>query len=198
MDPYAYPGTNVLRNLRNIRDLDQLSRFEMDMSTRRLAELSQQPGIGQWDTIHLQRIHRHIFQDVYVWAGELRTVNIARAGQFYFAFVDQILPSLSRLFRQLHAEHYLRGADSSAFCARVAYYMGEINAIHPFRDGNGRAQREFMRQLALRNGYGLNWAKISRQQMYDASKTSFQRGSNRGLEQLLQAALEIGGESDGT
>jgi fido (protein-threonine AMPylation protein) len=104
MDPYVYPGTNVLRD---IRDPDRLSRFEMDMTTRRIGELTHAPTPGQFDAKHLQAIHRHIFQDVYPWAGEFRTVNISRSGQFPFAFSEHIIPSLDRLSVDLEKERYL-------------------------------------------------------------------------------------------
>lgn len=191
MDPYVYPGTSVLRNLRDIRDPELLSKFEMDMTTRRLGELARDPVPGRFDAQHLQAIHRHIFQDVYAWAGEIRTVNISRPGQFPFAFSHQVHQSLDRLSGDLEKEGYLGGNLSfPKLCSRVAHYMGELNAIHPFRDGNGRAQREFTRQLAFRNGYSLDWSRVFPDQMTEASKNSFQRGDNTGLERVLQTALD--------
>lgn len=190
MDPYVYPGTNVLKNLRDIRDPDCLSKFEMDLTTRRLGELTRHPTPGRFDAQHLQAIHGHIFQDVYQWAGEFRTVNISRSGQFPFAFNEQIVPSLNKLSGDLGKERYLGNAGLPKFCNRAAHYMGEINAIHPFRDGNGRTQREFIRQLALRNGYSLDWSRVSRDQMSEASRSSFQRRDNAGLQKVLQMAVD--------
>jgi cell filamentation protein len=181
MDPYVYPGTSVLRNLRDIRDLHALARFEMDMTTRRVTELGHNAKPGKLNLAHLKAIHRHIFQDVYPWAGEFRTVNIARPGQFYFAFTEQILPCLNNIFSEL--------AKDQTF-ARAAYYMGELNAIHPFRDGNGRTQREFIRQLALKNGYSLNWSRVTREAMSEASRKSFQEADSSGLAAILETALD--------
>jgi cell filamentation protein len=79
MDPYVYPGTNVLRNLRDIRDPEEFSEVEGIATTRRITELARHPILGNFDTRHLQSIHRHIFQDVYQWAGEFRTVDIAKS-----------------------------------------------------------------------------------------------------------------------
>ena len=76
MDPYVYPGTSVLRNLRDIRDPEQLSKAEAIATTNRIAELRGETKLGKFDTQHLQSIHRYIFQDIYAWAGEFRTVNI--------------------------------------------------------------------------------------------------------------------------
>jgi cell filamentation protein len=74
--------------------------------------------------------------------------------------------------------------------------MGELNAVHPFRDGNGRTQREFIRQPALRSRYTLDWSRVAREQVYEASQRSFQQGDNSGLEQLVRSALSLDPESD--
>lgn len=183
MDPYVYPGTNVLRNLRGIQDAERLASFEADATSERLSELIERPTPGAFDAAHLRAIHRYIFQDLFDWAGEFRTVNITRAPQAPFAFYEQIVPCSSGLFSKLAKEQPL-----SPFIARTAYYFGELNAIHPFREGNGRTQREFIRQLALRHGYAMDWSRVTRDEMIDASRLSFQRGDNSGLERLLAAA----------
>lgn len=107
----------------------------------------------------------------------------------FLAFSQQIVPSLNALFANLDKESLLGNLPASKFCSRAAHYMGELNAIHPFREGNGRTQREFIRQLALRNGYTIDWTRIARDQMTEASKLSFQRADNSGLERVLDAAL---------
>ena len=189
MDPYVYPGTNVLKNLRNYRDPGQLRELEAEATSWRISQLERKAQKGKFDTAHLQAIHRHIFQDVYPWAGDLRTVDIARPGQFYFAFSHQIPPCLHRTFANLKEERHLKGTTHQDFCKRAAWYLGELNAIHPFRDGNGRTQREFIRQLGLHGGHVLNWVRVSRTQMYSASHLSFQAADNSGLENVLLTAL---------
>jgi cell filamentation protein len=188
MDPYVYPGTNVLRNLRDIRDPEQLDRFEAIATARRLAELGCEPIGNTFDAIHLRAIHRYIFQDVYAWAGEIRTVEIAKPSAL-FALKQHIVTALDKTFGDLAKEHQLAELELAEFCSRAAYYLGEINAIHPFREGNGRAQREFIRQLSVHNGYDLDWTKVTRQQMMEASRESF-RASCEGLERILRAAIE--------
>src|SRR5262249_31378274 len=155
-DPYVYPGTSVLKNVWDIRDLEELNRLEAVTATRRLIELANKQPLGKCDSLHLRAIHHHIFQDVYTWAGEFRTINIARSGQFYFAFPERIQPCLDTLFADLANENYLAGLGPADFCRRAGFYLGELNAIHPFREGNGRTQREIIRQLALRCGYWLS------------------------------------------
>jgi cell filamentation protein len=186
MDPYVYPETNVLRNLRHIRDAGQLSKFEAIATTRRTVELEHEPIQGRFDARHLQAIHHHIFQDVYEWAGAFRTVNISKSGD-PFAFCEHIVSSLDQTFAELKRELHLVDSDPDRFALRGAYYLGEINVVHPFREGNGRAQRELIRELGLHNGLMIDWRPVSREEMIEASRRSL-RIDNAGLEQLLRKA----------
>ena len=188
MDPYVYPGTNILRNLHGIRDPELFDRFEADASSNRLSQLERKPTKGSFDAAHLRTIHRHIFQDVFDWAGKFRTVNISKSGDS-FAFHDFIASCLDSLCAKLQKEQHLAGLDMAQFAKRAAFYLGEINAIHPFREGNGRSQREFFRQLAFRNGYALDWKTVTREQMLEASIESFKTGRTTGLEAIIRGAL---------
>jgi len=190
MDPYVYPGTSVLRNLRDIRDADVLNEFEAEATGRRLRQLENRPLTGATDARRLQAIHRHIFQDVYAWAGEFRTVNISKSGDT-FAFHEHIASSLDKTFADLQREGFLSNLATESFAGRAAYYLGEINAVHPFREGNGRAQREFIRELCVRNGWMLDWTQVSREQMVEASRRSL-RVDNAALEEVLRLALREG------
>jgi len=189
MAPYVYPGTNVLKNLRTIRHSAELATFEAEASMRRIKEMENAPIHGSFDAMHLKAIHGHIFQDVFAWAGRFRTVNIAVPDQFYFAFADQIDASVSKLLGELHQEQRLKGLKPPAFATRAGHYLGELNAIHPFWDGNGRTQREFVRELALEKGSTLNWSRVSPEQMRNASRVSFQLGNNAELVTLIRTAL---------
>jgi cell filamentation protein len=186
MDPYVYPGTNVLRNLRDIRG--QLNKFEAMATTRRIVELEHEPIQGRFDTRHLQAIHHHIFQDVYEWAGDFRTVSISKSGD-PFSFPHHIVSSLDKTCGELKRERHLAGDDLERFASRGAYYLGEINAIHPFREGNGRTQREFIRELGVRNGLTIDWRQVSREEMIEASRRSL-RIDNAELERVLWKALD--------
>ena len=137
MDPYVYPGTDVLQNLRDLRDPVELREYETDATKLRIAQLKSKLIPGILDAAHLRAIHRHIFQDVYGWAGNFRTVEIG------FAFVPYIESSLAQLAAELRKEHYLAGMELPQFAKRASYHLGQLNAIHPFREGNGRAQNEF-------------------------------------------------------
>ncbi len=188
-DPYVYPGTIVLKNIPGIRNQKTLDRFEADRVGQRSLELIEQPLSGSFDVDHLQRIHRYLFQDVYEWAGCFRTVDIAK-GNSYFARVPYIRLALQSLFEKLSEEQHLRAVNQEAFAHRGAEILGTLNAVHPFREGNGRTQREFIRQLAHKNGYWVDWSRVSREELYEASDVSFMRGENRLFEELLKKAIE--------
>jgi cell filamentation protein len=187
-DPYVYPGTSILRNLAEIHDAEQLGRFEGDHCFARVLELYENPLALGFDLEHLKRIHQYLFQDVYAWAGEFRTVNIAK-GNSFFARPEHILPELQKLLARLEKEHFLRGTDARGFCERAAYHMAEINALHPFREGDGRAQREFLRELAVEAGYELAWTLVTREDLLAASIASFQEGSSAGFAALLKKII---------
>ena len=137
---YCYPDTEVLINKLDIRDLDKLHIFERKLTMLRLLELLDKPINGKFDFKHLQAIHAYIFQDVYDWAGKVRTVDIAKGNMF--CNVRFISSQADVIFSGLKEEHYLAGLDEDMFIKRLAYYFSEINALHPFREGNGRSQRE--------------------------------------------------------
>lgn len=112
-------------------------------------------------------------------------------GSGSFAFTEQILPCLENTLSGLASDKAFNGkAPQPEFCDRAAFYMGELNAIHPFRDGNGRTQREFIRQLAAKNGYSLSWSRITRAEMNEASLRSFQEADSSGLAAILQTAID--------
>jgi cell filamentation protein len=143
-DPYVYPGTHTLRNRYGVRDPAALSRLEATFTAGRLAELGERPIAGVYDLAHLQALHRHVFGDVYAWAGEIRSVAIAKGD--LFALPEHIASYLGGVLAQLPGEQHLRGLDREAFIDRLTHYLAEINATHPFREGNGRTQRAFVQQ----------------------------------------------------
>ena len=121
-DPYTYPEIDVLKNLRGIRDSLLLARFEAEATTRRIAELIRAPLLGHFDAAHLQAVHHHIFQDVYSWAGEFRTVQIAKGGHVFSAaaFIE---PALQSLLAKLAAEAFLKNMHVDTFASRASYYL---------------------------------------------------------------------------
>ena len=125
---------------------------------------------------------------MFAWAGEFRTVNMAR-GNSFFARPEYIVPELQKVLDRLASEHLLRRADSQGFCERAAYFFGKMNAVHPFREGNGWAQREFLRELAAGAGYELAWDLVPQEEMHAASIASFQGGGSEGFATLLNKII---------
>ncbi len=184
---YELPN-GVLRNKLGITDGALLAQAEASFTLIRLGELANQPIVGNFDLAHLQTIHRYLFQDVYDWAGEIRLVDIQK-GSSYFAHYSYIISQATALFTQLATESHLRGLPPDAFARRAAYYLGEINVLHPFREGNGRTQRVFFSDLARQSGYSLDWTQISAQHMINASVLSLMRNDNSGFEQIFLAII---------
>lgn len=165
---YCYPNSNVLKNKLNIMDATKLQKVETQLVLIKLYELRQKGITGDFSPRHLIGIHLFIFGDLYPFAGVLRTENIAK-DHFRFAEWEFIEEELNRLARLLQSENYLAGLSKENLAKRLAYYLSELNVLHPFREGNGRTIREFIRQLALKNGYRFNLTKISAQDMLEAS-----------------------------
>lgn len=189
-DHYVDAETGVLKNLFGITDQDMLDEVESSIVAWRSYELYLNPPPQDFGFQHLKEIHRRLFQDIYSWAGEIRNSDIMLENSF-FAHYPYIDSAGQKIFADLAAEKYLQGLDEEAFSERAAYYMGEINALHPFRDGNGRVQREFMRQLAAGAGYDLDWSNVSLQEMNRAAAHSFQGDSSDLAKIILYNATPI-------
>jgi cell filamentation protein len=189
-DPHFDNVHGVLKNLPGFTEQGKLEDFERKKATKAILNLHTHPVKGSFDTAHLRQIHARIFKEIYPWAGEFRQVNISRRGSYPFAQVLFLEKNLADLLDMLAAENRLKNLDASRYPLRAAYYLGELNAIHPFREGNGRTQREFIRELAAQAGYRLNWSRVSREQVYQASIESHNLGRNAALAAVIAAAVE--------
>ena len=185
---YCYPGTNVLRNKLNIQDLDILHEAERDYSSIRQVELYKKGITGDFSLKHLCSIHRQLFQDIYSWAGELRTVDISKGT--IFCLVPFIEEQFAFLYRKLRKENFLKDiTDQKEMAEKLAYYLGEINMIHPFREGNGRTQRIYIEQLCMNNGrFEIDFTEVSKEEMISASVRSA-KSDNDLLEELIYNCL---------
>lgn len=187
-DPHSEQGNACPRNRFGISDYEKLQPIETAFAFKRARELEARGITGKFDTSHLKSIHQHLFRDVFPWAGEFRVVNIWK-GNSMFGPALHISAALTELLEKLRREDYLHSVTRAVFCARAAFYLGEINAIHPFREGNGRTQRDFIRQLGLHAGHPISWAGFTQQQMTDASILSHTRGDCSQLAAILGSAL---------
>ncbi|MGD0682329.1 MAG: Fic family protein [Terracidiphilus sp.] len=198
-DPYVYPGTSVLRNLKDLRDQTALNRFEADAVAVELIDLKQNPITGPFDIRRMQETHRRIFSRIYPWAGEFRK-DIGMLAKNRSGFVVAYGPSqnipgaLASVFAALRAEINLKGLDADAMAKRLAYYYGELDAIHAFRDGNSRTLRVFTTDLAVAAGHQLDWAwaaqmEEDRERLYHARDLAVMRGDLSDLAAIIRATL---------
>ena len=179
-DPYCYPGTTVLRNRVGLRDQVQLDAFELDMTTQRASEPLPAGHLG---VRHYMAVHRHLFGDVYSWAGKARKVRISKEGST-FAYPEHIDREMTRLFIWLRERRHLRGLSAAEFAHNAAHFLAELNAIHPFREGNGRTSLAFLALLATRAGHPLHLERLEPDTMLQASIESFY-GKNERLHALI-------------
>ena len=189
---YCYPDSSVLKNKLDIRDPVLLRKVEADLSSARQAEIFRTPVVGRFTATHLCNIHRKLLGDVYSFAGHFRREDIAK-GPTRFVTYSQIKEKLQRLLGQLQQEKWLENVPFEAFAARSAYYMAELNYIHPFREGNGRAIREFMRLLFLHNGYVVQWDAVDVEALLSAMIDSVYDTAH--LEQILKQCLAAAPDS---
>jgi cell filamentation protein len=168
-DPYTYENSTVLVNKLDLPEQTALNEFEAEISNAR----AQEPlPVGNLDFEHYKAIHHHLFQDVYEWAEKVRTVRIAKGGN-PFCFPENIESQAAKLFEELEVENYLEGINVGAFARRSAHFLSELNVIHAFREGNGRAQLTFFAMLADHAGYPLDFEKLDPEAMLDGMIASF-------------------------
>jgi cell filamentation protein len=162
---YTDPKTGILRNITNITDKEILLFAESGAVTKRIKELHENPiKIKGIESLFI--IHKYLFQDIYAWAGNKRKVEISKDGkQFFptthfenaFHFIDNLIID----YKKIPKNNKLQLAE------KLAEILDTVNYLHPFREGNGRAQREFIRLLALEKGLRLNLNPPDNKRIYD-------------------------------
>jgi cell filamentation protein len=186
---YADPKSGVLRNLANVTDHDTLVLVESGAVSKRIAELLEKPvkirGIAT-----LLDIHKHLFQDIYAWAGKVRTVEISKGGKPFFP-THRFHTALSHIDALLSEYRQVDKHDKLQLARKLAEILDSINYLHPFREGNGRAQREFIRLLALEKGLQLNLNPPNNTGIYERYMSGTINGD---IELLAVLILEIVGK----
>lgn len=164
-DPHVYDN-GVLINFFNIRATAELGEIESQFSGLRGLELHDTPIYGRFDLDHARKVHFHLFQDVYPWAGELRAVDISKGGT-EFTTVSHIVDVFDEISKQLAESGLLvdRIDNEKEFSAAAGIFLGRVNQAHPFREGNGRTQRQLLRLLAQEHGYSIDWSGTSPEAM---------------------------------
>lgn len=189
-DPYCLPN-GCLRNKLNITDPEKLAVVEARIVSVRDVQLAVQSLPGEYNLEHYLRFHHSLFRDVYDWAGKTRTVNISKGSDVLFAPWQLVADQLAAGLGELENDNWLMGKSPDAFLSRLAYYYGELNARHPFREGNGRTLRAFLRQLAAAAGWRLDWSALNREDNINASRHNFITASPDRLVDVLRPVVHM-------
>lgn len=199
VDPYCFPGTDVLRNLLGIHDRSELAAQESIAAANFGNVLYQNPP-SVTDLAYLKFIHRTLFGRIYPWAGETRR-GLGRMSKtrengsvVLYGPSDYVDSELSRMFGLLAGEHYLKGLPLDAFAERAGYFYGELDAIHAFREGNSRTLRAFFYAVAHNAGYRFDWnvyaaTEESRDRLYRARDRAVMHGDSSVLAGLFHSIL---------
>ena len=165
---YCYPSSNVLKNKLNIRDNKLLKTAEEEITLIKQMELLKNPIKGNFSKVHLMNIHKFIFEDIYPFAGKIRREQISKADTMFYPpnLIDR---ELDKVFAKIKEKNMLKETDEEKVFDNLSYVMAELNIVHPFREGNGRSIREFIRLMAKRMGYDLNWGNVDKEELLEAS-----------------------------
>ncbi len=183
-DPYCYKGTVVLRNRLGLRVQTDLDAFEAEATAQRFLEPI--PS-GRFSVSHYCAIHRHIFGDVFPWAGRFRKVRISKGGSM-FCYPEHIAAQMRRLFEELRIERHLTNTTADEFAQKAAHFLTELNAIHPFREGNGRTQLAYLTLLAEHAGHPINLERMEPTAILNAMIASF-AGDEAQLAQMIRGIV---------
>lgn len=176
-DPYIDPETGILRNLVNARSAEELAGFEADLTAGRTIQLQASDLVPPTrDLTELRSLHRHIFQDLFDWAGEIRTIDMRRGQGKFFAPCVGIESNAFHVFTALSEKDHLQGLPRDDFIRELADFYDQLNFIHPFREGNGRTQRLFWSRLSHDAGWVLDWRPIHGEQLDEVSRAAREDG----------------------
>lgn len=191
-DPYVYPGTNVLRNRLHIHDQFTLDKFESRAVATGLYSLQLAPLKMPLGVARLKATHRAIFGEVYDWAGQFRE-NIGSMQKYRPMGYPVVYPpstyipqAMDRIFADLKQEDNLRGLSIDPFAARAAFFYGEMDGTHPFREGNSRTLRQLFSDIAREAGYALEWSAAG---LDEAARTTLYRARDQAAMQRDCVAL---------
>lgn len=168
---YFYNSCDVLMNKLDIKNPEELEAYERQVVALKLLIIDEANFGDKFDKKRLSEIHSFLFSEIYDFAGEFREENLAK-DDFRFASCEFISSELDRILEDLDNLEVFKELSAEEIADKLAYIMSELNVVHPFREGNGRTYREFIRQLAASLGYYLDWSKCDYKEIFDASVKS--------------------------
>ena len=164
----CYEGTTCLINKFGITDDKQLSLIEGQITFAKGSELERNPIKGNFDFEHYKAIHKYLFDEIYEWAGKIRTVDMSKKGT-NFAKANEIEKLANACFARLKSENYFKRQEFDEFISNIVDFYCVTNMLHPFREGNGRTQRIFISQLIRYSGYDIDFSKINTDNLMSAT-----------------------------
>lgn len=186
-DPYVYPGTRILRNKFGIKHQDLLSELESQITDSKFVKSKQSDDdipTGNFDLKHLQAVHKYLFGELYDWAGEIRQQGFINKGQCCAPMIESYARGI---FSKMQQENFAE-MDVKQCACKLAYYLSEVNELHPFREGHGRSTRLFFQIFADKHRWNLSFEKISHVALVEAMIESM-NGSVVPLSELLEKCL---------
>ncbi len=189
---YFIPSTGVLRNRVGATTLPALRDAENDLVEARVIELREAPdllGDRSYDLAYLRVIHRQLFQDVYDWAGDVRTVGIEK-GDESFCPPGSISQPMDHVAAEIYRLEQLKAVTEADLARTVAYLYDYANFAHPFREGNGRSTREFFDLLLSERGAGLDWNKTDLTELHSACHAARAQSDLGGLIAMFAKILD--------
>jgi len=187
VDPYYDDSIGDLRNLLGAKSPDELEKLEPQIVFANELEL-ESTGVPRTDDLtELLLIHKQLFNGVYDWAGQIRTVDIRKnaSDAEYFLIVSKIYDAANYVFTELAKESNLKGLSKENFVKRLAYFYDQLNYIHPFREGNGRTQRVFWNRVAKDADYEIDWSDVVGNENDEASKVAAEKMDRSALEVMF-------------
>lgn len=165
---YTYPASNVIKNKMDIKDEKKLEEYERQMVAFKLATIRKHKMPEKFDANRLKYIHEFLFSEIYDFAGKYREENITK-DNFMFAQFEYIDENVNEILNKIDVEK-LKEMSFDEKLKNISYYMTELNVLHPFREGNGRTIREFIRQLLNELKLDIDFSKIEYEEIIRVSK----------------------------
>ena len=164
---YTYKNSSVLKNKLNITTEEKLKEYETKMVALKLASIDKADFKRTYDEEHLKAIHKYLFEDVYDFAGQYRLENITK-DNFIFSQYQYIDENIKEVFKKTNIQS-LEDLPFEELIIKLSDFMTDLNVLHPFREGNGRATREFIREFLNKLGFEINWFEIDYNDILRAS-----------------------------
>lgn len=190
-DPYSYEGTDVLINKFGIQDAEELLEAERDLSE--LSAMDMEFSEPPYDFTYWCSLHEQLFSDIYEWAGKVRTIDISK-GDTRFCTCRFIENEAQKLLIKLAKENFLQALSRDELVQELAEYYSELNVLHPFRDGNGRAQRILFEHIIINAGYTISYEPISKDEWIRANIDGY-NCDYVALEKIFDKCLSVNLES---